>query len=55
MESRGSRTTDRITKLAEYAEVGIPNYWRVMFQEVPPTVTVLQPFPVTIRPADLLR
>jgi Uma2 family endonuclease len=25
--SPGSRRSDRVTKLAEYAEAGIPNYW----------------------------
>jgi Uma2 family endonuclease len=31
--SPGSRTTDRVTKLAEYARAGIPHYWVIDLQE----------------------
>lgn len=42
--SPGSRTTDRITKPAEYAAAGIPAYWRVETDpEVTLTAYVLEP------------
>lgn len=36
--SPGSRRTDRVTKFAEYAEVGIAHYWLVDL-DAPPTLT----------------
>jgi Uma2 family endonuclease len=37
--SPGSGTTDRITKLGEYAEAGIPHYWLIDLKQ-PATLTV---------------
>ncbi|WP_280357272.1 Uma2 family endonuclease [Nocardia otitidiscaviarum] len=39
--SDGSRRTDRVTKFAEYAEVGIPHYWLIDLDE-PSRLTAFQ-------------
>jgi Uma2 family endonuclease len=37
--SPGTKTTDRVTKLAEYAEAGIPGYWIVDLDPLAVTMT----------------
>lgn len=41
IHSPGTRRTDRVTKVAEYAHAGIPHYWLVEIDD-PVTVTVLE-------------